>query len=228
MIASPLRLILSVLPDNLLGPAQPPYNGRVPKRMRFAHPDLAKIIVALEAAGVRLRYSDILRSAEVSLARRHEFEARGGKQLAKRPGESPHNWGLSVDIDTKDAMTSMLISKQQLDELLQAYGLWCHRRDHVLGDECWHYNALGVGEEAQKWLAFASQRSTSRAVEEKIASLYSKDWVLSKDQVAACLIQLKKKDVRDFQDDWDLDVDGIAGPKTQRLLAFLCAEKVFV
>jgi murein L,D-transpeptidase YcbB/YkuD len=49
---------------------------------------------------------------------------------------------------------------------------------------------------------------------------------LSERQIADGLKHAGCKDVRQFQALWDLQVDGIAGPKTQRTLAFVTAEIV--
>jgi murein L,D-transpeptidase YcbB/YkuD len=124
------------------------------------------------------------------------------------------------------AMKKNNMSKAQLDAALESCGLYCHRKDHELGNESWHYNALGP--DAQQWLRFASANSTSRAVEAKLMSVYSAQMVLTQQEVAQCLAQLKYKAVKEFQADWDLQADGIAGPVTQRLLAYLSAEIVLV
>jgi hypothetical protein len=220
-----MKLILKQLPADLRG-IYGPTKDRLGAHQRWAHPDLAQAIEAMEKAGVKLAYSDLFRSAESSLARRKEFEARGGPQLAKRPGESPHNWGLACDIDVGWALKTYRLDKKRLDELMASYGLYCHRRDHQAGAESWHYNALGP--DAARWLGAASMTSTSRAIEAKIQSIYGPQMVLSPAEVTAALAALKYESVRAFQADWDLEVDGVAGVKTQRLLAFLTAERVTV
>lgn len=218
-----MKLILKQLPETLRG-IYGPTKDRLGAHQRWAHPDLADAIERLEASGFKLAYSDLFRSAESSLARRKEFEARGGPQLAKRPGESPHNFGLACDIDVGWALKTYRLDKKRLDEIMASYGLYCHRRDHQAGAESWHYNALGP--DAGQWLSSASMMSTSRAIEAKIQALYGSQMVLSQDEVTAALGALKYESVRAFQSDWDLEVDGVAGPQTQRLLAFLTAERV--
>lgn len=220
-----LKLVLTKLPSTLRG-IYGATKDKLGAHQLFAHPDLAAAISRLESDGLKLAYSDIFRSAESSRARRQEFEARGGAQLAARPSESPHNWGLAVDIDVSYALKTYRLDKGKLDALLVNYGLYCHRRDHQLSAESWHYNCLGPG--AEQWLASASQTSTSRAIEAKVQALYGAQLKLTESEVSAGLKSLGYDGVRDLQADWGLEVDGVAGPKTQRLLAYLTAERVIV
>ena len=219
-----MQLMLKPLPPSLEG-----YYGTnkttMPSRFLFGHPALFDAIQRVIASGLQLAYSDIFRSADASLARRREFEKMGGPQLAKRPGESPHNYGFSVDVVVDRALKKNGLTKVQLDDKLAACGLWCHRKDHVLGNEDWHYNALGPMPEAHQWLAASAQSSsTSRAVEARINAVYGAQWTLTPAEVTAGLAALKYGSVKAFQEDWDLDVDGVAGAKTQRLLAYLTAQ----
>jgi len=237
-----MQLELVHLPSDLRGIYDVDRDGvkkEVATRALFAHPDLADAITRMRKDGIPIVYTDIYRSAETSLKRRREFQASGGPQLAKRPGESPHNFGLAIDIDVMTILKEHGWHKSALDGLLRGYGLYCHRIDTILAEECWHYNALG--KDASKHLAQASGRSTSRAVEAKVQSLYGGALRLGRDAIVAGLQRLgylKGLDpvtgaqlttdaitlaVRAFQAAWDLVVDGVPGPKTQRLLAFLTA-----
>ncbi len=229
-------LDLVPVPDFVRSHYRKDKSGPLPRRIAWGHPDLVAALVRCYEDGFRLVVSDCWRSAESSRARRAEFEARGGPQLAKRPGESPHFFGLAIDIDYSLALLETKLTKPQLDAELSARGLWCHRRDGFAGAEAWHYNALGAGDAAKPWLAAASPRSTSRAVEARVLALYGKAFALSTVEVARALAFLGyvsgggtatpgalKPAIKDFQDDWGLDADGIAGPKTQRLLACLTA-----
>ena len=206
----------------------------LPARVAFGHPSLVNAVEKLERDKVRLVYSDFFRSAAASLARRREFAAKGGPQLAKRPGESPHNFGCAIDIDVNAALRELRLTKKQLDELLASYGLYCHLFDHSLAAESWHYNALGSHPE--QWLKFASPKSTSRAVEAKIQALYGNEFSLTRDQIINALrdpragrvflnveptTERVKAAVIGFQKFWDLDADGIPGRDTQRLLSYL-------
>jgi D-alanyl-D-alanine carboxypeptidase len=201
---------------NMLGAAQ-----------LYAHPDLAKSIDDTEKAGLHLIYSDIFRSAKSSL------EAMRKKPgLVQPPGNSAHNFGLAVDLDVDALMKELRLTKRQLDELLASFGLFCHRIDHALGAESWHYNALG--DDPKKWLGFM-RSSTANCIEQKIQALYGNQLRLTRDEVSRALdilgflgVSRTTSDIteaiRRFQSQWDLVPDGDAGLKTQRLLAYLTAK----
>lgn len=187
----------------------------------FAHPDLFDSITRLEGAGVRLVFSDIFRSAKASLDAK-----RAKPHLVMPAGFSAHNFGLAVDIDVQAVCKELGLDKRKLDELLAGFGLYCHRIDHKTLAECWHYNALG--DDAKRWLG-AMTTSTAPSVEKKIQALYGDALKLSSEEVSAALRSLgyfdKETSIRSavqrFQEHWDLAPDGVAGPKTQRLLAYL-------
>jgi hypothetical protein len=236
-----MQLLLSPLTKALRGIYDIDRDGvknELPHRALYAHPDLARAISKMEDDGLHLVYSDIYRSAASSLARRREFEKAGGPQLAKRPGESPHNFGLAIDIDVTQACQDLQVTKRGLDTLLQRYDLFCHRRDSKMGAEAWHYNHLGPVPAYH--LKHASPTSTARAVEAKVSAIYGGQMKLSRDEIVSALKQsgfLKSgmatsadidAAVRAFQAFWDLAVDGAPGPKTQRLLAFVTASTQLV
>jgi hypothetical protein len=215
-----LTLKLKKLPDTLRG-IYGPNKDKLGERMLYAHPDLYKSIMDLEAAGVRLVFSDIFRSAKESLAAK-----RAKPGLVMPAGYSAHNFGLAVDLDVNAIMRELKLDKKRLDELLASFGLFCHRTDHKMLAECWHYNAFG--DDPKKWKGLF-QTSTARAIEQKIVSIYGEQFKMSHDEVIAALKSLRYFDTGDtprnaiarFQTHWDLSVDGIAGPKTQRLLSYL-------
>lgn len=232
-----MKLLLQKLPKDLLGIYDCDRDGikkEMPFRALFAHPVLATAILSTEKDGFRLTYSDIFRDAKTSLARRREFVAKGGPQLAAKPGFSAHNFGFAVDLDVQKIMKDYSINKEHLDVLLRdKYSLYCHRRDHSLASECWHYNALGGG--ATALLQHSSKNSTSGAVEAFILSVYGKDFDITRDQCIQAIRALgfmpEKVDnaitevaaIKKFQLFWDLQVDGILGPQCKRLLAYLTA-----
>jgi hypothetical protein len=251
-----MKLILKRLPSSLRG-IYPDKQGRkdaLGAHQLLAHPDLYDAIMRMESDGVRLIYSDIYRSAESSLRRRREFQAAmvaydakvkadpayakthaRPKQLAKPAGYSPHGQGVAVDLDIKAILKERHCDKKALDWLLEGYGLYCHRKDHVLDNEAWHYNCLGPN--AAQWLpASAARPSTSYAIEAKVMSLYGSQFVLKESEIRAYLVTLGhlpigrelSEGVKEFQRLWDLDVDRKAGPKTQRTLAAVCAEQEIV
>jgi hypothetical protein len=200
----------------------------------WAHPDLEDSIAKLESAGVRLIFSDIFRSAKGSL------DARRAKPgIVQPPGYSAHNYGLAIDIDHAAMMKELGISKKQLDESLAKYGLYCHRVDHELASEAWHYNCLGPNPD--QWLKKGA-KSTAEAIEAKIISIYGSDFTMTDTGLREALASLTinpesqakikaanevqlAEHIRVFQLMWDLSVDGVAGPKTKRTLALVSATR---
>jgi len=207
-------------------------------RMRFLHPAAAKSFRAMSADS-RVRCSDMLRTPEGSLSNRR----RKGKGL--RPGWSGHNYGFSIDIVVGWMLKTHGINKMELDQWMASHGWYCH---NIPGEtrsyEAWHYNYFG--EEAEHYLSFredSSKRTWSSPISQKIEEYYGHWWqrtdIVS---VQRALKNLKfyeggldvyatsptKTALRSFQKEWDLAVDGIAGPNTLRTLMLVSAEKVLV
>lgn len=122
-------------------------SGTMPARALFAHPLVAiSLLNVLIPAGVVV--SDLLRTIDSSL--RAVLSGRG----AQPPGFSLHNFGLAIDIDIAATMARMRASgartadgreiktKRDLDDWTAERGWCCHRTDHELASEAWHYNAL--------------------------------------------------------------------------------------
>lgn len=225
---------LQRLPASILG-IYGPRKDLLPERMRLLHPDAAASLLAMEGTPRRLRISDMFRSAEASL--NAVFEKRG----VQRPGYSGHNFGFSIDIDVGDCMRRFGMNKRQLDEHLAACGWVCHRKDHALGDESWHYNFVSTGSEAARYLA-ASTRSTSTApaLEARIREHYGAAMDLSPTEVQGALRRLRlysgavdgdlgplsRQAIRIFQRAWGLAITGSVDAITARTLAFVAAELV--
>lgn len=216
-----------------------PAGGPLPYRLAWAHPSLAEAIKTALAAGIPLVLSDCYRSLAASLARRKQFAAAGGKQLAKRPAESPHNFGLAIDIDVNAALIrGGFKNKADLDGALAACGLWCHRRDGLRGANPRHYNALETDKRAARWLSFASPRSTSRAVEARVLALYGAGFGVSETEAADFFRRATPgrkapiapgspdyiKGLRALKLSWGLEGGDSLDTKTQRLIACLQAE----
>jgi D-alanyl-D-alanine carboxypeptidase len=151
-----LTLRLNHLPINTLGI----YNGKMPLRALFLHPLASEAFLADSWV-----CSDIFRSPESSLV-----AVRAGRG-AQPPGFSAHNFGLAIDIDVKATMARLSIkTKADLDAYMENTGWFCHRRDHKLDRESWHYTFLGVG-------AFIAPKYQTivHHTEARIVEFYGKD-----------------------------------------------------
>lgn len=223
----------------LLGPDDADYKGQVPTRMRFLAPDVGPRLLELNKDTGGYIYTDMWRSADSSLA------ARRIKRGVQRPGYSPHGYGFAVDLDLYSIMKKYKVHYADIVEVMKAHGWYCHRRDGAGPDEseAWHFNYLGTGPD--KYLAGAGvdvnrPGTWANAAEARIMERYRVDFALSPTQVQSILQQLKiyggdvdgnissalcREAIMAFQRAWDLDVDGVAGPTTQRTLAFVTADR---
>lgn len=206
-------------------------------RMRFLHPEAATSFVIMDAE-IRIRCSDMLRTAEGSLLNRR----RKGRGL--RPGWSGHNYGFSIDIDYGWIMVESGLSKVELDEWMAGHGWYCH---NVPGEtrryEAWHYNYFGS--EAEHYLSFRtkSKRTWATPVSTKIEDYYGHWWKNAGTKTIQTALkslkmyngdidgdygELLKEAVYIFQRAWDLSEDGVVGPMTGRTLMLVSAEKILV
>jgi len=205
-----------------------------PAKMARLHPDAAAAFKAAEAGlGIRIRVSDMFRTAEQSL------QARATKKGVMPPGWSLHNYGIAIDIDTDNVLKATKLTKPALDKEMEEYGWYCHRKDGKRGFEDWHFNFLGVGEAAAPFLKVAaSSTNTSSAGDAKILSLYKDALTLTPVEVQECLAHLKlysgdldgqigprsKEAIMAFQRTWRLQPSGQVDKKTERTLAYVSAD----
>lgn len=218
-------IYLSRLPDTLRGPDDEGYGGRFPKRASMLHPEAARSLLRLEEASGGLVYTDAYRSPE---AQRDAHRRKGGTQPV---GFSAHGYGLAVDLDVGGTLRRSSVRRYpQLVDLMGEHGWYCHRRDlDPTAGESWHFNYLGP--QAEQHLAKADpQRHSTWALpaESRIQELYGDGFKLSSAGVSAALTAGSYPGVEAFQRDWDLKVDGVAGPVTQRVLAYVTATVAFV
>lgn len=104
------------------------YTGQAfPKWGAKMLPEAAAAVRKLEAEQGPLRYTDIFRTADISL---HAYATKAGTQP---PGYSAHNFGLSIDFDTDGTMKAKGWTYKQMCDVLGQYGFYCHRRDGVAG-----------------------------------------------------------------------------------------------
>lgn len=230
-----MQIQLSALPNTLKGPDDSSYKGLVPKRARFMEPAAASALMQLiSASNNSLVFTDIYRSPEASLA------ARRSKRGVQPPGYSGHNFGFSFDLDIAETLRVMKIRYVELIELLRQYGFHCHRRDLASSaDESWHQNYFG--EEADgllKLLDPQQPRTWATPLEAKIVQVYGTSFTFDAKELQAQLSRLwlyrgevdgkegplTREAVAAFQRAWGLADDGIAGPRTRRVLAVVASE----
>lgn len=139
-----------------------------------------------------------------------------------------------------DFLKAPSVSKAEYDELWKGYGWWCHRDgphggDHKMAHEAYHFNHFG--DDPERWLVH-SGRKTSGGVEAKVQYKHG-PFTLDEGGIVEHLTRLDYLEgpppgddiehlrygaIRQFQKDWTLPADGIAGPQTQRVLLYVGAE----
>ena len=208
----------------------------LPRRFRLLHPRAAEGFVALEKDTGGLIYTDILRSAEESL---HAMQAKSGVQA---PGFSGHNFGFSFDVAVEQTMQAHGWSYVELLSKLKMHGWHCHRRDGEAGyklSEMWHFNFFGS--DAPKYLGY-SKLGWTAPLEHLLQDTYGADFALDAAGVQTCLAKLhmyagpidgllgplSSQGIKAFQRAWLLTVNGEADAHTQRVLAFVAAEREIV
>jgi len=229
-----MQLVLAELPDSLQH-----YTGKpVPKWMRRLAPDAAGSLLRVEAETGGLVYTDLWRSAEVSLA------ARAEKQGVQLPAYSPHNYGFAVDVAVDETLRKRNWSYTQLLGVLEGYGWYCHRRDGAPGkSESWHFNFLRPG--GKPYLGNVDPKKATTwhlGVEARIQESYGAQLCLDTPGVQYALKKLRmyvgevdgvvgpitRQGIAAFQRAWGLKATGVADEKTQRTLAFLACEVTLV
>lgn len=231
--------------------------GSMPWRALFLHPfAAASYIEELHPAGVAV--SDMYRSAESSL------NAVATGRGALPPGFSLHNFGEAIDLRVADTMKRMrdlgipIKTKRDLDLWMQERGWYCHRTDHAMEHESWHYNAFLL----YPALGFTPSLpvinpkkydSTSGWAEELVKKMYRDQLYPNDLEVQTLLKKLgmysgaldgdlgpqSKSAIAAFQRAWGMGKDGdevtytlVQGGKlddrTRRTVAFLASEKAVV
>ncbi len=236
-----MKLNLATLPTTEVFGIYGAGEDEMPTRARFLAPDAVEGFRQVQKAlGMRIRISDMFRSADSSLA-----AVRAGRG-AQMPGYSAHSYGLAIDVD----LTWMLkksgggfATKAAMDAFFESYNWWCHRVDHKLDHEAWHLN-WDIKE-------FLQPEDTTRgpALERKLQSLYSSQFVLTlvesqeklkglrfySGAVDGKLGPLTREAVEAFQRAWGVSEHrvgkrevGTLGIMTQRILAYVTAKQQIV
>ncbi len=199
--------------------------GKMPDRLRAMSPEAAESFESELSEVVVV--SDMIRTAEQSLT---AIKTRQGSQP---PGYSGHNFGFSADAALKETMKNLGVkTKRDLDVWMEKRGWYCHRRDHAMVLEAWHYNYLGVGFKVTE-----TDRSTNPALQAKIMREYGAHLSPDDTMCQRLLGSLKlyhgeidgiigprsREAVKAFQRTWNLKQDGLLNDRTRRTLSFVTA-----
>lgn len=216
-----LTLALAAIPAEIVKGIYGPNKDQMPARMRFLYPAVARGFYLITD---RVVVSDMFRSPESSLA-----AVKAGRG-AMPPGFSGHNYGLSIDVDVAASIKrSGVANKERLDAFMEAHGFYCHRRDHRIASEAWHYNYLGAGT-----VISPKVQSTSGYIEAAIIKLYGdalkpddtecqrllKKLVIYSGEADGVIGPISKAAINVFRRGWGLG-DGTLDAKTRRTLAYV-------
>ena len=211
--------------------------GQMPERARWLHPHAAQSWMA----DLRqfLTVSDMLRSAESSL---HAVESGRG---AQPPAYSGHNYGFCIDIEVAAAIKKIgLKNKTQLDAWMVERGWWCHRVDHKLDAESWHYNYLrlyrDLGITPTDPTISPKVTTTAGYLEGLIVAVYGTELKPADPACQFMLATLKmyagkidgaigpqsRSAISAFQRAWSLRDTGALDDRTRRTLAFVSSARV--
>jgi hypothetical protein len=155
----PYRMTITLVSVSV-PPGRGAYNGVLPQRMRWLHPGAAEAYESIKDAVV---VSDMYRSAEASLS------AMQRKVGVLPPGRSRHGYGLAIDVSVPESMALVGVrSKEAFDDWMGHRDWHCHRLDHAMQSEAWHYNWLRLGLSG----IARNERSTNPAGERQLQELY--------------------------------------------------------
>lgn len=206
--------------------------ARMPERARYLHPGAAADYLALVRRG-RVVVSDMFRTAESSLA-----AVKAGRG-AQRPGYSAHNLGLAIDVDIRPTMKGLgTHTKAELDAVMEEHGFFCHRRDHQLGHEAWHYTWLGRGAVISPKVRTIVNYTEAQIVAIAGAAALAPDDAECQRALARLRLysgaidgkigKLSKAAIGAFQRAWDLPATEALTARTRRTLALVAAERKIV
>ncbi len=152
-------LMVITLVEVAVPPGRGAYNGVLPRRMRWMHQGAAAAYQAIKDSVV---VSDMYRSAEASLS------AMQRKVGVLPPGLSRHGYGLAIDVSVSESMALVGVrSKEAFDDWMAHRDWHCHRLDHAMKSEAWHYNWLPGFTGVRR-----GERSTNPAGERQLQELY--------------------------------------------------------
>lgn len=203
-----------------------PLPQRMSKLVRPAAAALNSVYSRVAAEGGHLYISDMFRSAQEQ-QRAHQDWKIGRKSAYSPPScGSVHEAARAIDIDAFDTG----IGHPRVREILNRFG-WVNIVETLTGAECWHYEFR-----EQRWEQYKAQHgyaAMARAMKEEIGNLAGREegdrienevkWlqdslnrILGTGLQADGMYGAKTRDaVKQFQQRWGLQVDGVAGPITK-------------
>jgi hypothetical protein len=209
-----------------------PLPKRMAKLVHGAAEALQNVFRDVVALGGHLYITDMFRSA-VDQQKAHEDWKTGRKTAYSPPScSSVHEAARAIDIDAFDTG----IGHHRVRQILNKHG-WTHIVESLTGPECWHYEFRGEAWETYK--AEHDYAAMARAMKAEIGNTAGavqadrKKEEIRQLQIAlnavlgchlatdGCYGENTKTAVRDFQKKHGLQVDGVAGPITLKLLAQL-------
>lgn len=224
-----LTLRLTPLSASVVRGIYGPKKNVMPERLRFLHPDVAPHYAAIGPWAV---VSDMFRTPESSLA-----AVRAGRG-AQPPGYSAHNYGLAVDLDLSASMKRLDIKrKADLDAMMEAHGWFCHRRDHLMAFEAWHYTWLGIGTavspKVKTIVGYTEDAITSRYGSQMAPDDAESQRMLAKlgmyrGEIDGDIGPRSREAVGAFQRAWGVRDSGKLDARTRRTLAYVSADREVV
>lgn len=202
-------------------------------RRPFLSHEAALALRTIEKDTDGLIYKDMWRDAVATMA------ARRIRKSGQLPGYSPHNYGLSVDLDVEALLEQKKIRYEDLLWLMKKRGWYCFRRDGVEGQTGYdHFDFLG--ESADYYLSKCNQDPStwSNAIEIKIWESYGQNFQTSTKEVQLQLAKIgffkepftehrdmyTREAIMAFQRAWDLIQSGSPDMTLCRVLAFVTAD----
>jgi hypothetical protein len=209
------------------------YSAYLPERMakmvRSAAEALDKVYEEIVEAGGHLYLSDMFRSAEEQDKAHQDFIT--GRKTAFSPPAcgSVHESGRAIDID----IGNTVIGHRRVRQILNKHG-WTNIVDSLTADESWHYEFREEKyEEIRRRQGYTIMARTMKqdignvgALEMSIKREEEIRWVqnaLNRIMGTSLIVdgiygEKSKAAMRLFQEKFDLQVDGIAGPITKKKL----------
>ncbi len=222
------RDVVRVRVPGIYGPRKGlPLPRRMARLVRPAALALKKVYQDIVAEGGRLYLTDMFRSA-ADQQRAHADYLTGRKSSYSPPAcSSVHEAARAVDIDTADT----IIGHRRVREILNNHG-WINIVDSLTGPECWHYEFREKRweqyrrEHGYRAMAHATKKAIgntaglrrSKQEEETCRGVQAElNRILPARLVVDGIYGEKTRTaMREFQQQFGLLVDGIAGPITRQ------------